>query len=290
MPKVVYTAAKGLYQESGSGFEVGGAPAYPSTISYGTLNASLDAFSAGTATPAGLNDGGLFFIISDMSQTKAYYFTDGDATTPATAPSQATVIAAYGSAVDAIVEVDITTTNGDSNNNNVGPLVKTVVEANTTNILVTSSGAAVKIEGTVPFAAAADPHVGNMSSSTWTVVNSGLGSAETYALNPYGLNYIDETGDPTANIGSGVIDAYTLEDGSVMGQEVVIIANSDAVNDSILITGKIQISTAGATGGASGIAGKTATVTGIASNTPSLKLMWEGSQWLVLGGHSITVA
>lgn len=284
MPKVIYTPAKGLYQESGSGFEVGGASIVPTQTSLATYCIDIDAFNGGSgATAANLNTDGGFFVLSDKDATKVFWFTDSAEGTPASQPTVTAIrTAGFTGAIDAYVTIE---TNTVTTAIDVVGLIKIAVDAALTGVMTDNGNASASYEAALPYVPKAIASKGNLASTTITVNNAGLGDHNSYTLNAYGANYIDGAGLAAL----AVEDAYVLPDGSLLGQEVfVVMALINA--ETHTMTGKIQKSLAGVTGGLTGQGGTAATFTGVTGNNPSLLLMWDGIQWLVKCGYSVTVA
>jgi len=293
MPKVVYTATKGLYQESGSGFEVGGTSIIPTQTSMATYCIDFDGFNqggTGSGTAAGNNTDGAFFVLSDRLQTKVFWFTDSAESTPATQPTAAAVAAAgFTGQIDAYVTIE---TNSVTSANDVVDLIKTAVNAALGGTMTDNSDGTASYDAEAPYVPKAAAHVGNMETSAITVNNAGLGSHNSYTLNAYGVNYIDMDGlDQMTGE-----DAYILPDGSDRGQEVTIIMSLDN-SETHTMTGKIQktavsgdVGAAAVVGGLTGQGGTTATFTGVTSNVASLVCMWDGIQWIIKGGYSVAVA
>lgn len=291
MPKVVYTAAKGLVQESGSGFEVGGASIVPSTVSHGTFSIDIDTLDAGSgATAANLNTDGAFFILSDDQRSVVFYFTDSDEATPASQPSLTDIRAAYTGPIDGYRAIETSTVTSAAD---VIGLVETAVEAEFSLFdLIDNTDATFSIEGESPFAPIRAFNKGNLSGTTVTTNNAGLGTSKSYTLVPYGLHFIDADGLDQLD----TEDPYVLSDGTIRGQEVTVIMSLDN-GETHTMDGKIQktaatgdVGAAAVVGGLTGQGGTTATFTGVSSNVASLMLQWDGIQWLIKGGHSVDVA
>ena len=272
MPKVVYTAAKGLIQTSGSGFEISDA-AINQTKTFGHFLSNVDILQ-GTSGNTGddLNTDGAYFNIGDSTLKYLVWITASDATTPATQPSGTPPY-------DVAIEVSVLAADTAAQ---VAAKVKTAVEAVTSEIEITVDGNGFDAEGTGPYEPTIQlsvPSILTGSNVTNQITGSAGNSDKSVALNPFGHNHIDQDkGSIDYNLAAA--SAFTLADGSFYGQRVTISANLDD-SDEVTVSGKIAVSATGAYDAAGVL-----TFTGADTKVCFADLMWNqtssGGVWLPL--------
>ena len=200
MPKVIYTAAKGLVQHSGTGFEVSDAP-IKSYQSHGVFLSNIDRLTTATgSTGAHLNDDGSHFLFGDSGRKYVVWFKSSDASTPATQPALG---AAY-----TYIEVTVANANNAAT---VAGLIKTAVEAVSSEVTVTVDSNGFDLEGNTPYAPIIPLSVssGLVSNTTVTAVVEGAGNS-TFALNPWGHNHLDQVVATIDYNNAGATTSYTL--------------------------------------------------------------------------------
>lgn len=282
MPKVVYTATKGLVQSTGSGFEVSGVDLKQSRIECGVylFHHAAIAVASGT-TVSHLNDEGAYIIIADHLQKYVVWFQGTDSTSPATQPALGTSYQyVLVSAVKATVQGDIPA------------LIKAALESATTHLLVTdkTSGAFI-VEGKSPFAPLVSASV-NAINSVISEVDPGLGTHASFTLNAFGSVLLSRPND----VGSGQkihaqanqADTYVLPDGSYVGQEVTIIGNIEG-GDTVRVTGKM-FKTADDVRKTAAVA----TLTGTDTKFSMVRLVWAqgstGTAWAAIDPTGVAIA
>ncbi len=265
MPKVEYTVAKGLFQSSGSGFEVTGADMRPSLETKQRQKVTV-------ADPGltGANINGKYFEVYNYTGRVVVWYTSTDNASPATQPS-------LGQATYVKIEVV------DADAKNTGVAVKTETQLEAASVgLVVNDGAgdgSFIIEGDLPYAAAGTASAGTIGSAVTQVI-AGSGN-NTLACETFGITVIAE--DTTAY---EAIQIYSLGSGAHVGQQKTVIRTTDDNGDITLSVGAGYI--LNDTG-----AGTRVFTFGDNTDTTArtLVLNWDGSAWVIVkmsAGISIT--
>jgi len=282
MPKVNYTAAKGLYQDSGSGFEVTGVAIQPSIKTLGVQVvqvAVLDGAQDGS-DGSGSDMNGTYFSVYNANGKVTIWFTSSDNADPATRPTvedtieyvmvevvDATAVAAVAAALEVALEAA-----------DIGLTVNDGADLDAT----AHADGSFAIEGSTPYEAAGTADNGNMTGAV-TQSFAGAGDSESFALETHGVSILDCTqlGEMEA------ATAYTLGAGSHVGAvKVITRSDTEGQNQTVTYTGYVSASD-------DGLASVTATFAYSADRTMLLALVWDGNGWMVFGkapGAGVVVA
>jgi len=279
MPKVVYTASKGLVQESGSGFSVSGAQIQQASETL--TNQLVDLVVAQAAAPAAqddLWDGGYFLLYGAETEYVLYFTITGE---PHIVPS---VVKSSKAKNQSKVEVEIAAAATDAD---IATAIETAVEA-LSEFTAYRSTATLEIVGATPYAACDSAAAGTLSTELTgpTQTTTGSGSS-TKALSLNTLVSIIQPCDANAAIAAddanveaalaetGGGSPYTLADGTFVGQRKIILTPNAHVNGVDITINKLLDLTH------DGIVA-TDTVTTAAAQTNFMNLIWSGESWIEL--------
>ena len=276
MPKVNYTAAKGLYQDSGSGFSVAGVAIQPSVKSLGrqivtvaALDDTTNGGELGNGTGADVN--GLYFSVYDHTNKVTVWFTSSDNTSPATVPSvEGTDIYVQVTVADA----DVIAANAAA--------AEVAIEA-ACSALEVNDGAgdgSFIIEGATPYEAAGTADNGNMD-GTVTQTAAGAGDERTFALEPHGVSVLDLSSLASLEAAT----AFTLASGAHVGAfKVITRDDTENTDNTLTCTGFLANDTT--------LAARTFTFGGDTdTDSRTLVLCWDGNGWVIVKmGAGVSVA
>ena len=277
MPKVSYTASKGLVQESGSGFEVSGVAIQPDIETLGRQVVQV-AVLDGSTNGGGIGDGsgadvnGLYFSFYDHTDKITVWFTvdgEGDAD-PVSQPSV--------DGTNRYIKVEVA--DGDAVAAVGGAAVSAIDEVSTVDAVDGGDGS-FTIEGATPYEAAGEADNGNMDGAV-TQTEAGSGASDsTFALETHGVSVLSLDNLDLFNAAT----AFTLADGAHVGAMKVITRDDTHNTDQTLTcTGYLANDTT--------LAPRTFTFGGDTdTDSRTVVLCWDGNGWVIMKlGAGVSVA
>jgi len=252
MPKVEYTVAKGLFQSSGSGFEVTGADMRPSLETKQRQKVTV-------ADPGltGANVNGKYFNVFNATQRVVVWYQSTDNASPASQP-------AVGQALYikiAVIDADAKTV--------VASKTETQLEAASVGLVVDdgAGNGSFIIEGDLPYAAAGTASAGTIGSAVAQAI-AGSGN-NTNACETFGITVLGE--DASAYEAA---PTYTLGSGAHVGQQKTIIRTTDDNTDITLTVAAGYQANGQASAGRTFVFGHDTD-----AYSRNLTLLWDGTAW-----------